>query len=209
VARQTRRDRSDRPLRRSPGRRSLKRTILVFTEGVVTEREYIDALKRLDHIARSTSVTVKVDRFQGQPLPLVERAVTAVQDGEIDEVWCLFDVEAPICHPNLDVARRLATEKGVHLAISNPCFELWLVLHEKDAARHLTTTQAVNEAQKLRSVQGKHLDAGALIEHRQTAAERAEWLRRRHASDRKAFPKDNPSTQVDLFVAAVEGHATS
>lgn len=181
---------------------------MVFTEGVVTEREYIDALKSLDHIARSTSVTVKVDRFQGQPLPLVERAVTAAHDGELDEVWCLFDVEAPACHPNLDKAVLLAAEHDIHLAISNPCFELWLVLHEKEAARHLTTTQAVTEAQRLKSVRGKHVAAAALIEHRRTATKRAEQLRRQHVKDGKVMPKDNPSTQVDLFVAAVEGHAT-
>lgn len=43
-----------------------------------------------------------------------------------DEVWCVFDVDA---HPKVAEARDLAQRNGLHLAMSNPCFELWLYLH--------------------------------------------------------------------------------
>jgi hypothetical protein len=52
-----------------------------------------------------------------------------------DEIWCVFDVDD---HPNLNDARQLADGRGVALAVSNPCFELWLLLHFRanPGARH-------------------------------------------------------------------------
>lgn len=46
-----------------------------------------------------------------------------------DEVWCVFDIDE---HPNLNDARQLANARGVELASSNPCFELWLLLHFRE-----------------------------------------------------------------------------
>jgi hypothetical protein len=42
-----------------------------------------------------------------------------------DEVWCVVDVD------EFDISEALtaAAKKGVNLAISNPCFEYWLLLH--------------------------------------------------------------------------------
>jgi hypothetical protein len=45
-----------------------------------------------------------------------------------DEKWCVVDAD------EFDIAKaaRLADELGVRLAVSNPCFELWLLLHFAD-----------------------------------------------------------------------------
>ena len=51
---------------------------------------------------------------------------------ENDEVWAVFDRDE---HPNFDQAIDRCRRAGVRVARSNPCFELWLILHEKDYDR--------------------------------------------------------------------------
>ena len=41
----------------------------------------------------------------------------------------MFDVDE---HPKIPDARQMATANGIHLAISNPCIELWLLLHFRE-----------------------------------------------------------------------------
>jgi hypothetical protein len=48
-------------------------------------------------------------------------------------VWCAFDVDD---HPNMAEAKQQALANGLHLAISNPCFELWVLLHFQDQRSH-------------------------------------------------------------------------
>ena len=91
-------------LKRRTGIRSPRRTFVILCEGTVTEPHYLDALKRLPEVHEIASVKIEVDKCRSGavPLTLVEAAIE-VKNGndEIDEVWCLFDVEAPQPHPNL------------------------------------------------------------------------------------------------------------
>ncbi|MBE1877481.1 transposase [Myceligenerans pegani] len=64
---------------------------------------------------------------------------------------------------------------------------------------------AVKAAQALDGVNGKHIDAARLVARRSAASSRAQNLRDRHEKDGNTFPKDNPSSDVDRFPAAVEG----
>ena len=40
-----------------------------------------------------------------------------------------FDVDE---HPGISDAKQMARASGIKLAISNPCFELWLLLHFRE-----------------------------------------------------------------------------
>ena len=82
-------------LRRRTASRPERRTILVFCEGEASEPDYIHALKRLPTIRDNTAINIEIDPTQGVPLTLVERAVDRVGHDEIDECWCVFDVEWP------------------------------------------------------------------------------------------------------------------
>ena len=46
-----------------------------------------------------------------------------------DEVWAVFDRDD---HPRFDEAVVKCEEQNVGVGRSNPCFELWLILHEQD-----------------------------------------------------------------------------
>jgi hypothetical protein len=122
---------------------------MVFCEGRRTEPEYLDALKRLPEVHDAAAVDIRVQTGHGGavPLTLVNLALDARsrnrdEFGEVDEIWCAFDVEWPRNHPNLVEAVALAKAHDIHLAISNPCFEIWLVLHLRDCSAWATNDDA-------------------------------------------------------------------
>lgn len=166
----------------------------------MTEPEYLRAFKRLPAVRRQTTVRIEIAPDAAVPYPLVEAAAARAQDPELDEVWCFIDVEAPTPHPRLAEAVELARQAGVRLAISNPCFELWLVLHERDWNRPATSTHEMQaRAQSLPGVSRKHVDV-TLLASRHEAVRRARALAARHADDGARLPHDNPSSSVYTFI---------
>ncbi len=188
-------------LRRRTEVKPERRTVIVFCEGEASEPDYLNGLKRLPGIADNTAVAIEIDPTQGVPLTLVKRAIERSRDNEVDECWCVFDVEWPQHHPKLAEARRLAACHGIGLAVSNPCFELWLILHLDEQTGFLTTAEAEQRSRGLDGRTGKRIDPARYLEHRRTAAVRAVALAQRHAGNGTAFPDDNPSsTMSDLLV---------
>ena len=128
------RDRERRQARRKPFKDS-KPVILVVTEGKVTEPKYLDGFASA---AKNPRVRIKVVGGSGVPKTIVEVAKEYKVEAEeqargakddnlrYDEVWCVFDVDV---HPNVPDAKQMARDNGIKLAMSNPCFELWLWLH--------------------------------------------------------------------------------
>lgn len=136
-----------RSSRRGPYRVSRKR-ILVVCEGRVTEPEYLEYVKRQ---FRDNLLTIHIIGGYTDPLSLVRTSIVrknkASEDARrqrddflrYDEVWCVSDTDT---HPNLPEARTLASKNGVKLLISDPCFEVWLLLHFQDQTAHLPSRQA-------------------------------------------------------------------
>ncbi|MEV5198866.1 RloB family protein [Streptomyces sp. NPDC053720] len=119
---------------------------------------------------------------------------------EYDEVWCVIDVEAPVPHEGLTAALKLARQHGVEVALSNPCFELWLLLHFKDMSGYCTSAAAQRALERLDtcgySVDRKHLEYGSLRAGHGQAEQRAQVLRQRATKGHA----DNPWTDVDRLV---------
>jgi hypothetical protein len=201
------RDRSGGSLKRRVARRRELRKVLVFTEGRVTEPTYVEALRSVEAIRENTSLSLIVAPEHRQPLPLVREAIKSLDDPELHQIWCLFDVEAPRSkmHPGLPDAISLASAHGILLGVSNPCFELWLLLHDEDATSYLTTRDAVAAANCLPEVVGKTIDAAQLVARRSAAVRRARKLDERHSKNGTAHPDDNPSTTVYRLIEGLEG----
>jgi hypothetical protein len=133
-----RRDRERRPGRRRPFREPLP-IILIVCEGKRTEPEYFRGFARACHNPR---IRIRIAPEHGVPKTLVDSAKRHKKEAEVDArrqrdenmaydaVWCVFDVDD---HPNLPDARQMARDNGIDLAISNPCFELWLLLHFRES----------------------------------------------------------------------------
>jgi RloB-like protein len=203
------RRRQAKSLKRVVGQRPELRTIVVFTEGKNSEPDYINGLKSLSHIAHDVALNIELHPRHGVPLTLVQLAVERSRDQEVDECWCVFDVEWPRNHPNLGAALSLAGKHGVRLAISNPCFELWLILHHQEFGKFSDSYTAENVSRTLDGRDGKSIDAALYMPLRKTAARRAQVLEKRHERDGTRFPHDNPSSGMHEFLRSLEGDGDS
>jgi hypothetical protein len=211
MARDPHNRRARQSLQRKVAIRAPKKTLLVFCEGEKTEPEYLQALKRQPFVRDVAAVDLRVEpRHEGAvPLTLVSVAADARskalnEEAEIDEFWCVFDVEWPVNHPNLHNAVDLARSNDIQLAIPNPCFELWLILHFRDEGRWLNNEQACKLRRQLDRSGGKGLDPAKYMALVKDAARRAAKLEERHRLDETAFPHDNPSSGMFRLFAAVE-----
>ena len=117
-----------------------KKTILIVSEGTVTEREYVEGLAQ--HIGNA-GVKVILSRKHGVPRTIVDAAKeerlelrTSYRE-DYDEIWCLFDRDK---HPRFEESIQIALDRGYRLAVSSPCIELWLWLHHKPSPGALTHT---------------------------------------------------------------------
>ena len=200
-----------KPLKRRTGFRQPKKTLVVFCEGTVTEPEYLDALKKLPEVREVAAVDIHVQHAQGGavPMTLVGAAVEAKkradqEEGEIDEFWCVFDVEWPKNHPDLDRAVTLAKDHGIDLAISNPCFEIWLALHLADHSSWCDNNEARRIRHKLDGHDDKSLDPNTYMPRRADAVRRARTLDSRHEGNDTKFPNNNPSSGMHRLVVSVD-----
>lgn len=150
------RSQDDRPIGRRGPSREPKLRILIVCEGKETEPGY---LKAFQHAVRNPRVHIEIAGETGEPRTVVEIAIRlreeAAQEAirqrdenlKLDEVWGVFDVDE---HPKLDQARQLAASNAIELAISNPCFEIWALLHFQDQRAHV-------ERHKARAALQRHL----------------------------------------------------
>ena len=118
--------------RNRPGRRGAKREpydrVLIVCEGERTEPLYFRELA--DHYRLATA-NIEVVGSGSDPHTVVRKAKELQkrerrQGEQYDEVYCVFDRDE---HPAFDNASKDATDSGLKLARSWPCFELWLLLH--------------------------------------------------------------------------------
>lgn len=189
--------------RRRVERREPRRVIRVLTEGRNTEPSYLAQLQK-----RYPDSSVHLDiRDSGMtPLTLVRRAReyqkaeshsrSADRITDFEEVWCVFDVDE---HPNVSQAINEAHQSGIGVVVSNPCFELWLVLHHRDQTAHIDRRAAQREARALGLIdERKRLvphNVDALMNGYGEAVRRAQQLEQRHVGN-GSDPNENPSSTV-------------
>jgi hypothetical protein len=190
----------ERGLARSRPRFTARPRILIVCEGTATEPTYLAALIRE---FRATSAEVVIDDKGGVPKTLVERAVTEKRSAEAasrrekdpylryEEVWCVYDVDE---HPNLNDARQQADANGIRLAISNPSFELWLLLHFQEQQAYIERAAAHRCCSTHMPGYVKRAEFRRLAPHVQLAEQRALALEARNES--AGQPGANPSTGV-------------
>jgi RloB-like protein len=178
------------PLRRRGPVREPRPVWLILCEGTVTERLYLRDLQS------RTAVQLVVEPCSGNPLTKIQQAKKRWKEnpGVWERVWCVTDVDD---HTE-EVKRAEASIrdlKWLNLAISNPCIELWALLHFEDQFAWISSKSAQDRFEKhcpgyLRK---KHLPAKQLFEREHKALERA----------RKLTPGANPSTGIPDLIEAL------
>lgn len=185
--------------RRGPSRQP-KFRILIVCEGRITEPGY---LKAFQHAARNPRVHVAVAGETGVPRTVVEIAIRLQKEAEDeakqqhdenlkwDQVWAVFDIDE---HPNVDQARQLASANEINLAISNPCFELWALVHFQEQRAHIERHAARAALQRHLPEYDKALDFAKMYPGYAAAVLRARTLEA--DADRHGEIDRNPTTAV-------------
>lgn len=195
---------------RNVGTRKQRARVLIVSGGKVTEVEYLNYVKSA---LRASGIDIRVDGDGRSPLHLAKKAEKlkaadlkeARNSGDssnvFDSVWVVSDVD----NFGADLVSAIAACKtsGIETAISNPCFELWLLLHQKNQSANITTRAIQSKAEIVGVTvadRSKSISLSKLSGKFEVASLAATRLRKMHADDRKRHPHDNPSTTVDLLV---------
>lgn len=185
-----------RRARRIVGAEIQRRVVRVLTEGRISEPQYLSAMvdpQRVVVDSRDSGLVPKplVDRARA----LVRRQKKQDRDDRFDEIWCVFDRDD---HPGVKGAIQEARDLGVGVAFSNPCFELWLVLHFEDRTAHVSRREIQRRCRELGLIEGKRIPEDAMPKLKSdfpTAKGRAQRLGRMH--ERNGSPElSNPSATV-------------
>jgi hypothetical protein len=192
------RSEGSKPRRVRAPRREIKKRLLVVCGGARTEKDYFEALKDK---YRNSAVTVKVRTDTRSPLHVVQTAAELFESGndDFDECWAVFDVDEFDKSTNRGTSSNLtqgisvAGGRNVQLAISNPCFEYWLLLHFADHPGHLQDYKAVRDKIKPHV---PHYDKSGIkisdyLDGVQAAIDRA-----RKRDEKQKPPGKNPNTAV-------------
>ena len=109
-------------LGRNPSNRVEKQSFLIVCEGKNTEPDYFRKFKL-------KTATIKVVGEGYNTISLVQQAKELNEEGEYDQVWCVFDKDD---FKNFNNAIQKAEQLSFKVAWSNQAFEYWLLLHFED-----------------------------------------------------------------------------
>jgi hypothetical protein len=181
-------------------------TFLIVCEGQ-TEESYFRHVNSLLH---SVGVTVKSTRSTGSPEDIV-RTASYYKDGDpkrgidsdkYDEVWAVFDWDQRT--EQVRKARAAAKLDGIHVALSNPSFEVWVIWH---FAHYMSFGCLQRQMEKKLKeywpeyVKGNTADFSRLPQKStRSAIERATGAAIQHENDGRTFPEDRPSSELFTLI---------
>jgi len=219
-------NREARALAREQALRDQYAKILIVCEGTKTEPNYFKAMRgRLGLNPRNVII---YDKPTGcDPLKIVKLASDKIcNDKDYDEGYCVFDRDShqtyeealeKISHDNIRLKKendklkrkeRRETPVKLHAITSNPCFEVWLLLHYGYTTKPFDSSytggsrceSVIKELRKKGCIPDYEKGAADIFSKTEklleTALVNAEKLEKFHETS----GTDNPSTQVHILV---------
>lgn len=184
-------------IKRPKAHREPKPRFVLFCEGKNTEPEYFEAIER-----KYRDVLVTTHPAVGAPVTIAKQAAKHSKPKrrknlfeEKDQVWAVFDRDT---HPNFKKAVNICQSNNIGVARSNPCFELWLILHEVEYDRpdyHHAVQKRLEELRpEYDSNKGKSLDCDDLVNRVEAAEQRSAAMLQRREDEDNSY--GNPSTPL-------------
>jgi tRNA-dihydrouridine synthase len=193
-------------LTRRQGTKQPGQRILIVTEGE-TEKAYFDAIRKRWKLH---SVVVVENPDCTDPVSLLYHAEEKNRDkgifgGGYDTVWIVYDLEKPNSTDRRNQSQRVKDKitgknykQQFRLAISDPSFEFWYVLHFDKTAKNYTGADEVEkhlkkywDGYKKGTLSDKEIEN--ILPKTLTAIENARWVREQlEGSNSKA-----PMTDID------------
>jgi len=165
--------------KRSPASRKPQKIYVIATEGEKTERIYFNHDCFKGKIYRKN--ILHTENGQSSPKSVLKRlkdhAKKKTLNPKTDELWLIIDVDR-WSHNDLLAVRSACNREGYSLGISNPSFELWLLLHQDNPTNPLTTQACVTELRRLLGgpYDKSNYDPSRLLPHVEQAISHAQRL---------------------------------
>lgn len=140
-------ERKKRPIKREAGRLRDDRIFYVACDDTYAPKQYFDSFA----ISRIKIHVVPTEDGGS----VAKHVMTRLEDLECDqddERWMLLDTDhcTTGTHlPSFLSAIKDARKKGIRVALSKPCFEIWLLLHHLRDMAHLSTICNAADAERL------------------------------------------------------------
>ncbi len=170
------------------------RLVVIAAEGRETENIYFEAMKVSLCASKVHVEVLHRDSDQSSPehvFDQIHQFMSEYNIEEDDQLWVVVDKDRWKVKMLAEIARYCAQNKNLSFCVSNPCFELWLLLHIEDIATY--SDEQMDALAKNKKTNGKtwlkqrmkdltehyqesSYDAMALLQHVQSAIERAERL---------------------------------
>lgn len=126
--------RKKRPIHRSEERTRDASLVVIASEDRFAVKQYFEMF----HSTRVQFHVLETDHGQSSPEHVMTRLVQYLAEysvGEGDQFWLVCDTDHWIERnhiQNLVQVVKRCGQKGISVALSNPCFDLWLLLHFDD-----------------------------------------------------------------------------
>lgn len=155
--------------RQSRGTKKLKTRYAVFTEGRVTELQYLEKLRQRIRPQHAEFKFIKIGK---DPSAIYKRCLRLLKQDNFDQGIIVVDVDQhERLEEMLDDCRR---SPHVNALVSNPCFELWLLWHATDRRGYTETRECVRLARINNLTGDKDLNTKFPIASFPKAAKRAQ-----------------------------------
>jgi RloB-like protein len=141
---------------RRPARRPIANKLLIVCEGQKTEPQYFKGIRKHKRL-RTLQVTIVDASGRTNPIAIINRAIAERQTIKADKgwepndtVWAVFDGDEHRHQDpqNWNMAIAQAKTQKINLAITNPCFEFWYLIHFQDAFSQMNAIAAAKKLQK-------------------------------------------------------------
>jgi hypothetical protein len=124
---------------RKSGGRKIKPTFFVFCEGE-SEDAYIRLLKSYYRVPIEISSKIAGNRITKK---YIANTLKNQPKHEKDIIFLLYDIDAP------KMFEKLSEIKNTKLLLSNPCFELWYILHFANQSTSIITKDCVEKFKRI------------------------------------------------------------
>ena len=189
--------------------REPKKIILIVCEGE-TEKKYFNTFRTR---YRNNNIKIHTDFIlQNDPINLIKFTKTKrslVKDFDANEkdcAWCVFDVDNNT-DKVLKKVNDFAKKANIEIALSNPCIELWFLLHYKEVHSQISVQDILSKLKEfIPNYKKGKIDYTILSKNTQKAISNAKKLNETHEKNKINLitTKSNPSTQVFKLIESID-----
>jgi hypothetical protein len=197
--------RQRRPLTRDSETLGDTRLFIIACDDTYAPKQYFGFFR----LARIQIHVIEAEDGRSSAEHVLERLTTFDHEPD-DELWMLLDTDHYVQGTHLQgfrVALQKAKQRAVRVALSRPCFELWLLLHHLEETAVGSLSKAANVEEALRTSLGEYNKTSLKADHYPLASVCSAYGRAA-ALDKKVEGGDIPSANTTRVYQLLKSIAT-